>query len=289
LPGAPGTPANNTAISFQTPAATPVSFTTGNGATGGTRASNPTNTTVAATNPTEPADTTVTGSLGASGQNPAINNGRTFLPISQYDAAQYSSGALPDYASRDGEATIFTMIGRAIATDSTSAIYVDGFWNADAADRQGASDPAVLKPKVTFSDGAGHDIVPTDADAKALPIVAGTTDLGQLLGKGPLMIQGAAPASGGAPQWMLAIRLTDGGNGIIANDPATGRQVVLAYDPNTKTVGAVTSVFNPATRAWTPIADAASVKLAGDTTVPADASTALQSFVPASFLAVMIN
>ena len=145
----------------------------------------------------------------------------------------------------------------------------------------------VLKPKVTFSDGAGHELVP--ADVNALPIVVGTTDLGALLGSGPLMLGSAAPQGGGAPQWMLAIRLTDDGNGIIANDPATGRQVVLAYDPNTRTVGAVTSVFNPATRAWTPIADAASVKLAGDTTVPADAFTALQSFVPTSFLAVMIN
>jgi len=103
------------------------------------------------------------------------------------------------------------------------------------------------------------------------------------------MLGSAAPQGGGAAQWMLAIRLTDDGNGIIANDPATGRQVVLAYDPNTRTVGAVTSVFNPATRAWTPIADADSVKLAGDTTLPADASTALQSFVPTSFLAVTIN
>ena len=112
------------------------------------------------------------------------------MPISQYDPAQYSADSCRTIEPRR-QAAIFTMIGRAIATDKTVALYIDGFWNAEAADKQGASDPNRCKPKVTFSDGAGQDVVPDESNA--FKIVAGTTDLGALLAKGPLMIQRRCP------------------------------------------------------------------------------------------------
>jgi hypothetical protein len=65
--------------------------------------------------------------------------------------------------------------------------------------------------------------------------------------------------------------------------------MILAYDPDTKTVGGITSIFNPATREWTPIADAGSVQVAGDASAAPDASAALQSFVAAGYFAVTIH
>jgi hypothetical protein len=55
-----------------------------------------------------------------------------------------------------------------------------------------------------------------------------------------------------------------------------------------KTVGAITSIFNPA-KGWTPIADAGSVQVAGDPSAAPDASAALQSFVAAGYFAVTIH
>jgi hypothetical protein len=124
--------------------------------------------------------------------------------------------------------------------------------------------------------------------ANAFPIVAGTTDLGKLLGKGPVMIEGALPQDGSAAPWLLAIRLTDDGKGIIANDPVTGWQVILAYDPDTRTVGGITSIFNPA-KGWMPIADVGSVEVVGDASAAPDASATLQSFVAAGYFAVTIH
>lgn len=80
--------------------------------------------------------------------------------------------------------------------------------------------PDAIVPKVTFTEGAGKDVPPTDNNA--FPIVAGTTDLGKLLGKGPVMIEGALPQDGSAALWLLAIRLTDDGKGIIANVRSPG-------------------------------------------------------------------
>jgi hypothetical protein len=88
---------------------------------------------------------------------------------------------------------------------------------------------------------------------------------------------------------MLAIRLTDDGKGIITNDPVSGRQVILAYDSATKTVGAVTSIFNPVTHGWTPIAEANTVKFAGDIQPSSDQFATLQSFTPVDYVAVAIH
>jgi hypothetical protein len=110
-----------------------------------------------------------------------------------------------------------------------------------------------------------------------------------VLGKGPVLIEGAAPQDGSVAAWLLAIRLTDDGKGIIANDPVSGRQVILAYDPDTKTAGAITSIFNPATKGFVPIAEAGSVQVAGDPTAVPDVSAALQSFAAGGYFAVTIN
>jgi hypothetical protein len=59
--------------------------------------------------------------------------------------------------------------------------------------------------------------------------------------------------------------------------------------PDTKAVGAITAIFNPAAKAWTPVAEAGSVKVTGDASAVPDVSAALQSFVPASFFAVTVN
>lgn len=277
-PLSPGTPRSDTNIAFQPSPVTLVSFTTRAGPAG--------NGTVASANPNSQADTTVTGSIDDA-HTFTVNNGLTFLPISQYDATKYSTGKLPGYEARDSEATIFTMIARAVANNATG-IFIDAFWDADGGDKQGASDARLLAPKVVFSDGAGQEVTPTSDNA--LPIVAGVTDLSSLLGKGPLMIRGATPQDGTPAQWLLAIKLTGDGKGVIANDPASGRQVVLAYDADTKTVGAVTSVLNPTTKAWVPVAEADLVKLAGDIVLlPSGSADVLKSFVPTSYLAVVIK
>jgi hypothetical protein len=124
---------------------------------------------------------------------------------------------------------------------------------------------------VTFSDGAGNVVKPT-GDA-GFPIAAGTTDFGQLLKDGPVMISdGATPA-----HWLLAIQLTAGGKGIVANDPVSGKQVILNYDAATKTVGGVTSVFDATSSKFVTFAEASA---------STPALVGLQSFVPAKFLAI---
>jgi hypothetical protein len=75
----------------------------------------------------------------------------------------------------------------------------------------------------------------------------------------------------------LATQLTSDGKGIVANDPASGKQVVLNYDAATKTVGGVTGVFDANSNKFVPFAEAS----AG---TPALAG--LQGFAPANFLAV---
>jgi hypothetical protein len=268
-PSGPGGSQSSTNISFQSSSAH-VSFTTGH------------------SNSSGPGAGGVTGGLGDSGKKNATNNGRTYLPISEYDPAQYATGQLPDYAGRDGEATIFTMIDRGINQDNAANFHIDNFWNTDTDDKQGMSDPTPLSPKVTFTDGAGKDLPPTDSNA--FPIVAGTTDLGQMLGKGPVMIEGALPQDGSPAQWLLAINLTGDGKGIIANDPISGQQVILTYDPDTKTVGAIETIFNPASKSWVPVAKANTVQVAGDPTAPAlDVTAALQGFVPTGYFAVTIH
>jgi hypothetical protein len=43
--------------------------------------------------------------------------------------------------------------------------------------------------------------------------------------------------------------------GVVANDPGTGQQVLLNYDSETKSLGAIVSLFDPKTGRWTKLAD----------------------------------
>jgi filamentous hemagglutinin family protein len=202
------------------------------------------------------------------GQNLSTNNGLTYLPISQFDANQYSPFKLADWADQAGLAAIYVMLARGIDQPHAADAFIDGFWNGTSP----AWTPLQsFTGKVTFSDGAGNNVAPTGNAGFA--IVAGTTDFGQLLKSGPVMISnGATPA-----HWLLATQLTSDGKGIVANDPASGKQVVLNYDAATKTVGGVTSVFDANSNKFVPFAEAS----AG---TPALAG--MQGFVPSTFLAV---
>jgi filamentous hemagglutinin family protein len=205
----------------------------------------------------------------------ATNNGFVYLPISQFDANQYSQFKLPDYAAQAGEATVFAMIARGADAQHAADDLIDTFWNGTSG--AWASANAALMGKVTFSDGAGNTVAPTGHPG--FPIVAGTTDLAQMLKSGPVMIGDA-----GTPvHWLLATQMTADGKGIVANDPATGKQVVLGYDPAGKTVGGVTGVFDTNTKTYVSLANA----LANP---PAEARLSpLQSFVPAEFLSVTVK
>ncbi len=228
----------------------------------------------------------------------ATNRGLIFQPISEYDPKQYVRGQLPGYAGRNSEAAIFTMIDRAITPDNNpQVIHIDDFWNSSAANDQGANDPSSMPPKVKFSDGIGHQITPTDA--KVFPITAGTPDFGALFKTGPIMIESARslcqangtcyPVADGSQTWMLATGFTADGKGIVANDPVTGRQVILGYDPESRTIGLVTSLYDPKTSSWIAVASADPIKLASESDVQATSVSSLQAFVPVGYLAVAIR
>ena len=202
------------------------------------------------------------------GQNLATNNGLTYPPISQFDPNQYSQFKTADWATQAGEAAIFVMIARAVDQEHAADAFIDGFWSGTAA---AWTPPQFFAGKVTFLDAIGTSVSP--AGNAGSQITAGTTDFGQLLKNGPVMISnGATPA-----HWLLATQLTPDGKGIVANDPASGKQVVLNYDAATKTVGGVTSVFDTNSNKFVPFVEAS----AG---TPALAG--MQSFVPLTFLAV---
>jgi hypothetical protein len=63
----------------------------------------------------------------------------------------------------------------------------------------------------------------------------------------------------------------------VANDTATGKQVVLGYDAASKALGGVTAIFDGNSRKFTAVADAAA-----DTPHLTD----LQGFVGSTFLVV---
>jgi filamentous hemagglutinin family protein len=203
-----------------------------------------------------------------SGQNLATNNGLTYPPISQFDPNQYSQFKTADWAAQAGEAAIFVMIARGVDQGHAADAMIDGFWNGTSA---GWTPQQSFAGKVTFSDGAGNIADPT-ANA-GFPVAAGSTDFGQLLKNGPVMISdGATPA-----HWLLATQLTSDGKGIVANDPASSKQIVLNYDTATKTVGGVTSVFDTNSNKFVSFAEAS---------MGTPALAGLQSFVPSTFLAV---
>ena len=206
------------------------------------------------------------------------NNGFNYQPISQYDANQYSQFKLPGYQDQAGEATIFTIVARAISPDHSADYLIDTFWSGAAGNWNGANGNNPLAGKVTFSDGAGHDIAPSDANA--FPIVAGTTDFGQLLKSGPVMI-----GDGQTPEhWLLATKLTDDGKEIVADDPITGKEIVLSYDPSTRTIGGITGIYDPKTKGFVSLADAG-----GDLPAGSGGPAALQGFVPSTFFAVAVK
>ena len=206
------------------------------------------------------------------------NHGFLYQPISQYDANQYSQFKLPDYADRGSAATIFTIIARAISADHAADFLIDTFWTGTSGDWKGANGNNPLTSRVTFSDGAGHTVAPTDTDG--FPFVAGATDLGQLLMGGPVMIgDGQTPA-----HWLLATKLTDDGKGIVADDTVSGKEVMLSYNPDTKTVGGITGIFDAKTKEFVALADAS-----GDMPAGSGGPAALQSFAPKNFFAVMVK
>jgi hypothetical protein len=208
------------------------------------------------------------------------NHGLYFPPISQYDADQYSSFKLPPYDGDNSEATVLTIIARGIAQTEAAKYMIDGFWNGSEDTWPGATHVDLLG-KATFSDGAGHNVTPTN-DA-AFPIVPGKTDFAALLRNGPVMIGG--PANLTPPQWLLAVGMTPDGKGIVCDDTQTGGLVELAYDPATKTIGGITSVFDGKTNRFVALADAGNDIPAND----ANGLSGLQSFVPSTYYAITVH
>ena len=239
-------------ITFQGPSLplTNVSFTPGGGKSGGTNNVNP--------------------AALPDGTEFATNNGFIYQPISDLDPNQYSNFKLPDNLDQTGESAIFAMIARGADPQHASDYLIDSFWNGASANWPAGT----AGGNVTFSNGAGDNTSPNGN--AGFPIVSDSTDFGQMLSKGPVMI-----SNGGQPaQWLLATNLTPDGKGIFANDPISGKQVLLSYDPTTKTVGGVTGIFDSNTKSF--------VSLGSVGGSPADGS-GLQAFVPASFIAVSVS
>jgi filamentous hemagglutinin family protein len=208
------------------------------------------------------------------------NHGFDFPPISEYDSNQYSDFKLPGYDNDDGEATILTILARGVSPGHGGDYMIDGFWNGDDNTWPGSSHIGLFD-KLTFSDGAGHDVTPTNDNA--FPIVAGKTDFAALLKNGPVMI-GGAPGQTPA-EWLLALNIAPDGKGIICDDPITGKLVELAYDQATETLGGITGVFDPKSKGFIALADASGDIPAG----AADGLAALQGFVPSTYYAVTVH
>ena len=76
--------------------------------------------------------------------------------------------------------------------------------------------------------------------------------------------------------------------GLIQRLKPLDRQVILAYDPQTRAIGGVTSVRDPNSNTFIAITDADALKAAGLDIAP-DRVTALQGFAPTGYLAVGVN
>jgi len=116
----------------------------------------------------------------------------------------------------------------------------------------------------------------------------GTTGIAALLQHGPVMLGKLPSGDQGLAPWLLAIKMTDYGKGIVANDPLTGDQVVLAYDPATKMVGGVTAVLDPSNGKPVPLGTGAPTLSGQKTQVPEAAWSELKAFKPVSYFAVSI-
>ncbi|MGA7803879.1 MBG domain-containing protein, partial [Bradyrhizobium sp.] len=189
----------------------------------------------------------VTGSITPQAFKSA--DGFVYKPLSQYDAAQYSGKTLPGFESQAGEAAIFTMLLRgALGLPDTPTI--DNLFEPGKGFQwRGANWENPLADKVRVSDGAEH----TGAPGESFPIQSGTTDMAALLGKGPIILTGSSNAPNAAPFSLLGVTMSE--EGIVANDPGTGLQVLLDYNSETKTLGPIVSVFDSKTRTWTRLAD----------------------------------
>ena len=227
-----------------------------------------------------PTDVVTAGNPDAANRT---NNGFTYQPISEFDANQYSQIQVPDYADKAGLAAIFTMISRAAQSNNAADYMIDGFWTGNDATWAKGSDGKPVNTRVTFSDGADKTVSPTESNGFA--IEAGKTDVLAMLGKGPVMLGG----SGTPANWLLAIKASDDGKGIIANDPISGRQVLLSYDAGTKTVGGVTGIFDAKSQKFVALTEAAATQQAGEPALKADSLAPLNNFVPATFFAVTVK
>ena len=192
-----------------------------------------------ATNPPDPAVTSAVGSPGYVAAYTS-NNGVTYPPISQFDPKQYLGGTLPGYQNDDGEAAVFAMLARGANHNTGNGPFIDGFWIPEPAGSDWPGADLQDMRKITFSNGAGRDAGPSDRNA--FQIVAGMTDFAALLMHGPVMIGSGGPPPN-AMTWLLATQLTVLGDGIVANDPATGSQVILIPIRRSKTIGGIESVL----------------------------------------------
>jgi hypothetical protein len=68
-----------------------------------------------------------------------------------------------------------------------------------------------------------------------------------------VILSGSSDAPNAASFPLLGVAMTE--QGIVANDPSTGLQVLINYDSETKTPGSIVSVFDPKTGIWTRLAD----------------------------------
>jgi hypothetical protein len=204
-------------------------------------------------------------------------DGLVYPPISQYDPGQYAGDKLPDHVEQAGLATILTMIARAAAHEITPPVTpptIDQLFDpAKGADWHGVGWQNPLVDKVNFAaDPQGSE----PGFATALPL-DGKTDIGALLGHGPVILAGANDT------WLLAVAITEGG--IVADDPVTGTRVLLAYDPVTKTIGSIGKIFDSAGNKWIARGDAgkAGIEFVDDAKL-----AALQTFETEKYLTVTL-
>ena len=272
-----GTPTSQVTPPSNNPQNPGVNITFQNNPTGPTNISFTTGATRTASAPT---DVNTAGNPNAANRT---NNGFTYQPISVFDANQYSQIQVPDYAGKAGQAAIFAMIARAVQSNTAADFMIDGFWTGNDATWAKGSDGKPVAGRVTFSDGADKTVSPTETNG--FPIEAGKTDVLAMLGKGPVILGG----SGTPAAFLLAIKASDDGKGIIANDPISGRQVLLNYDAGTKTVGGVAGIFDAKTQKFVALTEAAATQQAGEPVLKADSLAPLNDFKPATFFAVTVK